>query len=73
MFNQKCWIFKKIYLYSMKTYLYSIKNILYLRKFICIQQNYICVQSEIFVFNEKYSHSIILFLCSIRNHTRTLF
>ena len=52
----------------MKTYLYSIKNILYLRKFISIQQNYICVQSEIFVFNEKYSHSIILFLFNKKSH-----
>ena len=44
---------------SKKIYLYSIK--------------YICIQSKIFVFNEKYFYSILLFLYSIKNHTRTLF
>ena len=43
---------------SKKIYLYSIK--------------YICIQSKIFVFNEKYFYSILLFLYSIKNHTRTL-
>ena len=42
-----------------KIYLYSMK--------------YICIQSEIFAFNEKYFYSILLFSCSIKNHTRTLF
>ena len=44
---------------SKKIYLYLIK--------------YICIQSKIFAFNEKYFCSILLFLCSIKSHTRALF
>ena len=61
------WVF---YLLSwnslLKPYLYSVKNIWYSRK-------YICIQSKIFTSNEKYFYSILLFLCLIKNHTRTLF
>ena len=55
----KKYLFNKKYMISKKTYFYSIK--------------YICIQSKIFVINEKYFYYILLFSCSIKDHTRTLF
>ena len=40
------------------------------KKIYLYSMTYICIQSK---FNEKYLYSILLFLCSIKNHTRTLF
>ena len=57
----------------MKKHLYSIKKYMISKKIYLYSIKYICIQFKILVFSEKYFYSILLFVCTIKNHTRTLF
>ena len=71
MFNEKYLVFKNIYLYSVNMFLFNKKTFISIQsKKYLYSMKYICIQSKILVFNEKYFHSILFFLCSVLSHRK---